>query len=151
MERNLTKGSIFKNLILFSLPYLLSCFLQSFYGLADLFITGQFNGADSISAVSIGSQVTHMLTFVITGLSMGTTVTLARAIGSGDKRLMKRTIANTVVLFAVFSVVTTFILLFSLENILTLLSTPAEAFRQAEDYLKICFLGIPFILSLIHI
>ena len=40
MERNLTKGSIFKNLILFSLPYLLSCFLQSFYGLADLFITG---------------------------------------------------------------------------------------------------------------
>ena len=145
MERNLTKGSIFKNLILFSLPYLLSCFLQSFYGLADLFITGQFNGADSISAVSIGSQVTHMLTFVITGLSMGTTVTLARAIGSGDKRLMKRTIANTVVLFAVFSVVTTFILLFSLENILTLLSTPAEAFRQAEDYLKICFLGIPFI------
>ena len=102
MERNLTKGSIFKNLILFSLPYLLSCFLQSFYGLADLFITGQFNGADSISAVSIGSQVTHMLTFVITGLSMGTTVTLARAIGSGDKRLMKRTIANTVVLFAVF-------------------------------------------------
>src|SRR5699024_11709742 len=137
--------SIFKNLILFSLPYLLSCFLQSFYGLADLFITGQCNGADSISAVSIGSQVTHMLTFVITGLSMGTTVTLARAIGSGDKRLMKRTIANTVVLFTIFSVITTLVLLLSLENILTLLSTPAEAFRQAEDYLKICFLGIPFI------
>ena len=113
MERNLTKGSIFKNLILFSLPYLLSCFLQSFYGLADLFITGQFNGADSISAVSIGSQVTHMLTFVITGLSMGTTVTLARAIGSGDKRLMKRTIANTVVLFAVFSVVNLYIIILS--------------------------------------
>lgn len=145
MEQNLTKGSIFHNLILFSLPYLLSCFLQSFYGLADLFITGQFNGADAISAVSIGSQVTHMLTLVITGLAMGTTVTLARAIGSGDKRLMKRTIANTVVLFTIFSVITTLVLLLSLENILTLLSTPAEAFRQAEDYLKICFLGIPFI------
>ena len=139
MERNLTKGSIFQNLILFSLPYLLSCFLQSFYGLADLFITGQFNGADAISAVSIGSQVTHMLTLVITGLAMGTTVTLARAIGSGDKRLMKRTIANTVVLFTIFSVITTLVLLLSLENILTLLSTPAEAFQQAEDYLKICF------------
>ena len=58
---------------------------------------------------------------------------------------MKRTIANTVVLFTIFSVITTLVLLLSLENILTLLSTPAEAFRQAEDYLKICFLGIPFI------
>ena len=146
MERNLTKGSIFKNLILFSLPYLLSCFLQSFYGLADLFITGQFNGADSISAVSIGSQVTHMLTFVITGLSMGNTVTLARAIGSGDKRLMKRTIANTVVLFAVFSVVTTFILLFSLENILTLLSTPPRLFDRQKITLKYVFWESPLLL-----
>ena len=57
---DLTHGGVFKNLVRFSLPYLLSCFLQTFYGLADLFITGQFNGASAITAVSVGSQITHM-------------------------------------------------------------------------------------------
>lgn len=64
-EHDYTRGNILKNLLLFSLPYLLSCFLQTFYGLADLFIAGQFNGAGTITAVSVGSQVTHMLTVVI--------------------------------------------------------------------------------------
>ena len=53
MKNDLTQGSVLRVLARFSLPYLLSSFLQTFYGLADLFITGQFNGTDSISAVSI--------------------------------------------------------------------------------------------------
>lgn len=57
MERNLTEGSVFKNIIYFSLPYLLSYFLQTLYGMADLFIIGQFEGVASTTAVSIGSQV----------------------------------------------------------------------------------------------
>ena len=55
MERDLTTGSVFKTVIYFSLPYLLSYFLQTLYGMADLFIIGQFNGVDSTTAVSIGS------------------------------------------------------------------------------------------------
>ena len=61
MEKNLTTGSVFKNIIAFSLPYLLSYFLQTLYGLADLFIIGQYEGVASTTAVSIGSQVMHML------------------------------------------------------------------------------------------
>ena len=57
MERNLTKGSIFKNLILFSLPYLLSCFLQSFYGLADLFITGDVKHHEALDSIMDGINV----------------------------------------------------------------------------------------------
>ena len=72
MEKNLTTGSVFKNVVLFSLPYLLSYFLQTLYGMADLFIIGQFEGVASTTAVSIGSQVMHMLTVMIVGLSMGT-------------------------------------------------------------------------------
>ena len=64
MEKNLTSGSVFKNIVLFSLPYLLSYFLQTLYGMADLFIVGQFNGVDSITAVSVGSQVMHMLSLI---------------------------------------------------------------------------------------
>ena len=68
MEKNLTTGSVFKNVVLFSLPYLLSYFLQTLYGMADLFIIGQFEGVASTTAVSIGSQVMHMLTVMIVGL-----------------------------------------------------------------------------------
>ena len=81
MERNLTEGSVLKTVIYFSLPYLLSYFLQTLYGMADLFIIGQFNGVDSTTAVSVSSQVMHMLTVIIIGLAMGTTVMTGRAVG----------------------------------------------------------------------
>lgn len=145
MQKDLTQGSVVRNLFYFSLPYLLSCFLQTFYGLADLFITGQFNGANVISAVSIGSQVTHMLTVIIVGLAMGTTVSISHAIGAKNPRQAARSIGNTVSLFAVFSLILTVILIFLLDGIIAAISTPAEAVSQTKDYLLICFIGIPFI------
>ena len=60
MEKNLTTGNLFKTIVYFALPYLLSYFLQTLYGMADLFITGQFCHVDAITAVSNGSQVMHM-------------------------------------------------------------------------------------------
>ena len=86
MERNLTSGSVFKNIVIFSLPYLLSYFLQTLYGLADLFIIGQYEGVASTTAVSIGSQVMHMLTLMIVGLAMGATVTIGQAVGARDRK-----------------------------------------------------------------
>lgn len=55
MEKNLTSGSVWKNIVYFSLPYLLSYFLQTLYGMADLFIIVQFDGTAGTTAVSIGS------------------------------------------------------------------------------------------------
>ena len=83
MEKNLTTGSVFRNVVRFSLPYLLSYFLQTLYGLADLFIIGQYEGVASTTAVSIGSQVMHMLTVMIVGLAMGATVSIGQAVGGG--------------------------------------------------------------------
>ncbi len=94
MEKNLTTGSVFKNVILFSLPYLLSYFLQTLYGMADLFIIGQFEGVASTTAVSVGSQVMHMLTVMIVGLAMGTTVSIGQAIGAGDRRQASKDVGN---------------------------------------------------------
>ena len=74
MEKNLTSGSVFRNIIIFSLPYLLSYLLQTLYGMADLYIIGQFGTVAETTAVSIGSQVMHMLTVMIVGLAMGATV-----------------------------------------------------------------------------
>ena len=94
MERNLTTGSVFKNIVIFSLPYFLSYFLQTLYGLADLFIIGQYEGVASTTAVSVGSQVMHMLTVMIVGLAMGTTVSIGRAVGAGDKKRMSACVGS---------------------------------------------------------
>ena len=85
MEQNLTTGSVFRNVVRFSLPYLLAYFLQTLYGMADLFIVGQYEGVAATTAVSIGSQVMHMLTVMLVGLAMGTTVSIARAVGAGNR------------------------------------------------------------------
>ena len=97
VEKDLTTGSVLKNIVFFSLPYLLSYFLQTLYGMADLFIIGQFNGVDRITAVSVGSQVMHMLTVMIVGLAMGATVTIDKAIGG--KKLLSETIIYLTICF----------------------------------------------------
>lgn len=90
MEQNLTTGSVFRNVVRFSLPYLLAYFLQTLYGMADLFIVGQYEGVAATTAVSIGSQVMHMLTVMLVGLAMGTTVSIARAVGAATGRRPQR-------------------------------------------------------------
>jgi len=145
MQKNLTEGNLVKNLVTFSLPYLLSCFLQTFYGLADLFIAGQFNGADTISAVSIGSQVTHMLTVIIAGLAMGTTITISQSVGAQNKQRAAKAIGNTIVIFLIFAMIATAGLLVGTNGIIGILSTPPEAMNQTRQYLMICFAGVPFI------
>ena len=145
MRRDLTQGSVLKNVVLFSLPYLLSYFLQTLYGMADLFIIGQFRGVESTTAVSVGSQVMHMLTVMLVGLAMGATVSIGQAVGGGDHRRASRGIGNTVTLFMGLSVVLTGVLLCLTRPIVAVMSTPAEAVEGTVAYLTICFLGIPFI------
>lgn len=99
MEKNLTTGSVGRQLIGFSLPYLLSYLLQTLYGMADLFIIGQYEGVAGTTAVAVGSQVMHMLTVMIVGLAMGTTVSIARAIGADDRPQAAAATGNTVTLF----------------------------------------------------
>ena len=145
MEKNLTTGNVFKNVILFSLPYLLSYFLQTLYGMADLFIIGQFEGVASTTAVSIGSQVMHMLTVMIVGLAMGTTVSIGQAIGAGDRKQAAKDVGNTVTLFMAVSVMLMAVLLVLVHPIVSAMSTPPEAVDGTAAYLTICFIGIPFI------
>ena len=149
MEKDLTTGSVFKNVVLLSLPYLLSYFLQTLYGMADLFIIGQFEGVASTTAVSIGSQVMHMLTVMIVGLSMGTTVSVGQAVGAGNRKQAAHNIGNTVILFLVLSIALTAILLSLVHPIVVAMSTPADAVSGTVTYLTICFIGIPFITSYI--
>ena len=145
MEKNLTSGSVFKNIVFFSLPYLLSYFLQTLYGMADLFIIGQFEGVDSITAVSVGSQVMHMLTVMIVGLAMGSTVVIGKAVGARKKQETASVIGNTVTLFMAVALVSTVLLLVFVDPIVAgYVHSRGSSFRYSR-YLTICFMGIPFI------
>lgn len=145
MEKNLTSGSVFRTILSFSLPYLLSYFLQTLYGMADLFFIGQFEGVDSITAVSIGSQVMHMLTVMIVGLAMGSTVIIGRAVGAKQQEQLSAAVGNTITLFMGISVVATGVLICLVGPIVGVMSTPAAAVTGTKQYLNICFAGIPFI------
>ena len=145
MEKNLTSGGVLQNIVRFSLPYLLSYFLQTLYGMADLFIIGQFSGTADITAVSIGSQVMHMLTVMIVGLAMGATITIGRAVGGQEHERAALAVGNSVTLFMAVSLVLTAVLLALVRPIAAVMSTPAEAVEGTVQYLTICFVGIPFI------
>lgn len=145
IERNLTTGSVFKTIVSFSLPFLLSYFLQTLYGLADLFFIGRFDPVASTTAVSIGSQVMHMVTVVVVGLAMGSTVKIGRAIGAGQKKEASIAIGNTLTLFMSLAILFTIVLIFLVDPIVSIMQTPNDAISGATDYLRICFVGIPFI------
>ena len=145
MERNLTSGSVLKNIIYFSLPYMLSYFLQTLYGMADLFIIGQFDGVAGTTAVSNGSQVMYMLTVIIVGLAMGTTVNIGKAVGRHDREDISRIIGNTATLFMTISVVLMVVLILLVRLIVSVIGTPSQAVEGSVNYLTVCFIGIPFI------
>lgn len=145
MQKDLTKGNILTNLIYFSLPYLLSCFLQTFYGLADLFIAGQYNGSDTITAIATGSQIMHMVTLIIVGIAVGSTVMISQSVGSGDTQTCSKVIGNTITVFLIFSIALTALLLFFTSGIVAVMDVPSDAVKEAKQYLMICFIGVPFI------
>ena len=145
MEKNWTTGSVLQSIWRFSLPYLLSYFLQTLYGMADLLIIGRFGTVADTTAVSVGSQVMHMLTVMIVGLAMGATVTIGRAVGAENKPRAARLIGNTVTLFMAGSVVLAAVLVGLVDPIVRIVSTPEQAVAGTRTYLIICFIGVPCI------
>lgn len=145
MEKNLTIGNVFKNLIIFAIPYFVSYLLQTLYGMADLYIIGLFGEVADSSAVAIGSQVMHMITVIIVGLAMGTTVFVGQAIGKNNKKEAADGVGNTVILFMVVSVILTIILVILVKPITYVMKTPDDAASGTIKYLVVCFIGIPFI------
>ncbi len=147
MSYDLTTGNLFRRLISFSLPYFLSYFMQSLYGLVDLFVIGLYNGTATVAAVSIGSQVMHMLTVMIVGLAMGATVRIGFAVGQKDQERAAKTIGNSVTFFACFALICMVLLLICTNGIAGLMQTPPESMKETIQYLRICFAGIPFVVA----
>ncbi|MBQ4109890.1 MAG: MATE family efflux transporter [Clostridia bacterium] len=144
-ENNLSQGNVIKQLILFSIPFIISNLIQSLYNVADMVIVGQFCGTVGMSGVNIGGQLTFLITNLVIGLSVGATVMIGQYLGSGKKDAMEKTIGTLfTVLFFLAIVLTVFMVVFR-TGLLKLIKTPEEAFSEAKNYLLITALGTIFI------
>lgn len=145
MKKDLTQGSILVLLLQYSLPYLLSTFLQTFYALTDLFIVSFYCDTAAISAVSSSSQVLHLVTVIIAGLCTGVTILTALSYGKGNIRDVWQVLkAGSFVLLG-FSFILMAAAIPLVVKIVNALKIPLKAQEGAKDYLTVCFIGIPFI------
>lgn len=144
-ENDLTKGSVWRQLLIFSLPLFAGNLLQSCFNLADMIILGRFGGTASLSGVSLGGGVMTILSTFAAGLATGGTVVIGNYLGSGRKEKINRVISTLLVTLTSFGLAfMTCLLLFS-NQLLKLMRTPAESFHQAREYLLVCAIGLVFI------
>lgn len=146
-EVNLSKGNVAVQLIRFSIPLLLSNFIQSCYSVADMIIVGQFAGTVAMSGVNIGGQLTFLITNMVFGLCAGATVLIGQYIGSNNREALKKTVSTLFTLLLILSGVATVVMVALRGPILTLIKTPAESFEEAKSYLFYTSLGTVFILG----
>lgn len=144
-ENHLTEGSISKTLLLFAVPFLIANILQSLYGAVDLWVVGQYCTSESVAAVSTGTQVTQIVTSLVTGLTLGSTIIIGQYMGSREYELVRQTIGTTLTVFAVVALMLTGLMLGFERPLLELLGTPKESFDLTMQYVAICSLGNIFI------
>lgn len=147
MNSDFTQGSIFKKLVTFMIPVLGALVLQAAYGAVDLFVVGRFGTTAGLSAVSTGSQVLNLVTFVITQFAMGITVLIARYIGEKKQKNIGALIGGSTILFGIVSVILFIIMVLFATPISTLMQAPTEALNLTATYVRICGGGIFFIVA----
>lgn len=136
--RTLTEGPVLSGLLTFCGPVLLALILQALYGAVDLWAVGRFGTTADISAVSTGSQTMQMVIGGITGLSMGVTVLLGRAMGRGDDDGAARAVGASLWVFGLLGAALSLVMVLAAGPIARGMNAPAEALDQTADYIRIC-------------
>ena len=145
MVTDMTTGNVTKLLLSFAFPLFVSNALQAVYNIVDMIVVGQYIGGAGMSAVSIGGDILHLLTFVAMGFSSAGQVLIARDVGSGRMDQVQKTIGTMFTFLLSVSLVISFGCYFIRENILQWLNTPAESYAFTLDYTVTCIVGLFFI------
>ena len=147
LSDDFTQGSIVGKLVKFMVPVLGALILQAMYGAVDLLVVGQFGTDAGISAVATGSNVINLVTFVITALVMGVTVLISRYLGEKRNERIGGVIGGTVCFFVIFTVVIMALLLLMAPVFASLLNAPEQAYELTVQYVRICGVGIVFVVA----
>ena len=146
-KTDFTQGRILPKLAFFMLPILGALVLQAAYGAVDLLVVGRFGSTSGLSAVSTGSQVLNLVTFVVTQLAMGVTVLIARYLGEKRPQYIGQVIGGAAVVFTLLAAALFVVLVFFARLISSLMQAPAEALDLTASYVRICGSGIFFIVA----
>ena len=145
MIRDMTRGPVVSQLFRFALPLFASNALQAVYNLVDMVIVGNCIGKAGMSAVSIGGDILHLLTFVAMGFSSAGQVIIARAVGAKRYDEIRKTIGTMFTFLLGVSLVIAAVCWLFRHAVLRALNTPAAAEAYAMDYMVTCICGLFFI------
>ncbi len=145
MVTDLTNGSVTKLLLKFAFPLFVSNALQAVYNIVDMIVVGQYIGGEGMSAVSIGGDVLHLLTFVAMGFSSAGQVLISQDVGAKRMDAVQKTIGTMFTFLLGISLVISVGCFFIRNLMLDLLNTPAESYAFTMDYTVTCILGLFFI------
>lgn len=141
---NMTDGSIFKHLIVYSVPLILGNLFQLTYNAVDSVIVGRFIGKEALAAVGTASPVMNIIILGISGICIGASVIMSEFFGAGNETLLKKEMATTTVFGCFFSVILVICGILFSDTLLKSLHVPVEIMDISLLYLRIIFLGIPF-------
>ena len=146
-KADFTQGNILTKLVAFMMPILGALILQAAYGAVDLLVVGRFGSTSGLSAVSTGSQVLNLVTFVVIQFAMGITVLIARYLGEKRPERIGAVIGGGAVVFTMMSVALFIAMVGFARPISVLMQAPAEAVDLTASYVRICGAGIFFIVA----
>ena len=144
--QDLTKGSIVKAIILFSIPLLIGNLFQQLYNAVDSYVVGNYVGKNALAAVGASTPIINMLIGFFMGISTGAGVVIAQFFGAGDLTKMKKAIHNSIALTLAMGVVLTVVGLVFNDPILKAIGVPSDVFSEASTYLSIYFWSLIFVM-----
>ena len=143
---DIVNGSLWKNILLFSVPLMLSQMLQFLFNSADTIIVGKFAGESALAAVGATGSVVFLLTSLFSGLSTGSNVVIARFLGKNDEKRVRDSVATSIAMALLSGIFLTFFGVFSARTLLRWMDTPEEIIGLSTLYMRIYFLGVIFLL-----
>ncbi len=143
-EMDMINGPLFKSVIVYAFPLMLSGILQLLFNAADVIVVGRFAGSSALAAVGSTSSLINLLVNLFIGISIGTNVLVARYYGARDWDKIQGTVNTSIITAAVGGVALIFVGFFVSRPLLTLMGTPADVIDQSVLYMRIYFGGMPF-------
>ena len=144
LNNTMLSGPLLPNIILYTVPIILTSLLQLLFNAADLVIVGRFCGSISVAAVGATGSITNLMVNFFIGLSVGAGVTVAHGLGSRDNEVVHNTVHTALLTSLVSGVVLTFVGVLFSETFLRLMGTPEAVLPLSSVYIRIYFAGITF-------
>lgn len=138
---DMLQGSLFKNILSFAIPFMLTAFIQHLYNAADVMVVGRYAGREALAGVGTTGSITNLIINFVLGFSVGISVTLGRAIGAKDTERIRKTVHTAISMSIICGAVVSVIGIVLAEPLLKLIDVPDNVMPQAKIYMQIIFAG----------